>query len=230
MLDLRLFTRPDFVAVTVAALTAGLSVIALMSFLPTVILRGLGGTELAAALVLLGWSVTSIGSALLARRLSPWFTGGRQLAAGTLVVAIGELLLTRLQVGQTLWLPVPGMVVAGAGSGVVNAALGRQAVASVPPERAGMGSGVNNTARYVGSAIGVTLVVVVVSARSSSMTGSALLSGWNLAALLGAVVSVLRAAVTLLCRPSPFAPLCSARTTDRSAGSPRSPARAGRPT
>jgi len=39
--------------------------------------------------------------------------------------------------------------VAGIGSGVANAALGGLAVESVPPDRAGMGSGANNTARYL---------------------------------------------------------------------------------
>ena len=44
---------------------------------------------------------------------------------------------------------------------MLNALLGREAVASVPPDRAAMGSGANNTARYLGAACGITLFVVV---------------------------------------------------------------------
>ncbi|MDR3082247.1 MAG: MFS transporter, partial [Streptomyces sp.] len=49
----------------------------------------------------------------------------------------------------------------GIGSGLLNAALPRLAVDSVPPERAAMGSGANNTARYIGSAAGVALTITV---------------------------------------------------------------------
>ena len=42
---------------------------------------------------------------------------------------------------------LPGLVVLGVGYGAANAALGREAVAHVPAERAAMGSGANNTAR-----------------------------------------------------------------------------------
>ena len=56
---------------------------------------------------------------------------------------------------------MPGLLVAGVASGFLNAALGREAVASVPPGRGSVGSGANNTARYVGSALGVTVVSVV---------------------------------------------------------------------
>ncbi|MFJ8867030.1 hypothetical protein ACIRD6_14920 [Streptomyces sp. NPDC102473] len=56
---------------------------------------------------------------------------------------------------------VPALVVAGAGSGLINAALPRLAVESVPPERAAMGSGANTTARCPGSSAGVALTIAV---------------------------------------------------------------------
>lgn len=55
---------------------------------------------------------------------------------------------------------LPGLFLAGAANGILNAALGRQAVASVPADRTAMGSGANNTARYLGSAIGITVAAV----------------------------------------------------------------------
>ncbi len=56
------------------------------------------------------------------------------------------------------WVSLISGAVAGAASGIVNSALGREAVASVPPGRGAMGGGANNTARYVGSAIGTTVI------------------------------------------------------------------------
>ena len=52
-----------------------------------------------------------------------------------------------------------------------------------------MGSGANNTARYVGSALGVTIVAVI-AARPAGSAASTLVDGWNHAALVTAIVSV----------------------------------------
>jgi sugar phosphate permease len=82
---------------------------------------------------------------------------------------------------------------------VLNAALGREAVASVPPGRGSVGSGANNTARYVGSAVGVTVVSVVAAATSRA----GLVAGWNRATILTAVVSVVGALVVLAARARP---------------------------
>jgi hypothetical protein len=84
---------------------------------------------------------------------------------------------------------VPGLLVAGVGSGVLNAALGRESVASVPPGQGALGSGANNTARYLGSALGVTIVSVV-AAPSGVVNATTLTQGWDRAALITAAVSL----------------------------------------
>jgi MFS family permease len=200
LLDLRLFRRPDFVAATVAGLATGLGVIAAMSFLPVVLERGLHAGTLTAALSLVVWSAVSVPVALLARRLRA--EGDAQLAAGLLLVAVALLLLTGIHAGQGLARLLPGLVLAGIGSGVLNAALGRQAVASVPADRAGMGSGANNTARYLGSAVGVTVVAVL----ATHPDAAGLLAGWNTAVLVTAAFSLAGAAAVLTCRRRPGRP------------------------
>jgi MFS family permease len=195
LLDLALFRRPDFVAATAAGLATGLGVIAAMSLVSTVIERGLGGSPVVGALALLAWSGVSVFTALAARRLPARIDGDMQLAAGLLVVAVGLAALAGLHPGDGLGRLLPGLVVAGLGSGVLNAALGRQAVASVPAGRAGMGSGANNTARYLGSAIGVTVAAVL----ATRPVAGGLLVGWNAAVLVSVLFSVLGAAVVLGC-------------------------------
>ena len=104
---------------------------------------------------------------------------------------------------------------------MLNAALGRESVASVPPEQAGLGSGANNTARYLGSALGVT-VVSVVAVPSGPVTAAALVDGWNRAALVTAAVSLLGALVVLLVgsgRRSRSSPTRSVRKSGRPARS-----------
>ena len=50
---------------------------------------------------------------------------------------------------------LPGFIVGGIGIGMVNPPLASTAVSVVPPQRAGMAAGVNNTFRQVGIATGI---------------------------------------------------------------------------
>lgn len=197
MLDLTLFRHPPFVAATLAALATGAGVIALMSYLSGFLGLALHESALTAALLLLLWSATSIVTALLARRIPATVSGRTQLAGGLLGVAVGQALTLGVGTGSTWAHFVPGLFVAGVASGVLNAALGREAVASVPPGRGSVGSGANNTARYVGSAVGVT-VVAVIGTRTPTPAG--LVAGWDHAAVFAVAVSVLGALVVFASR------------------------------
>jgi Na+/melibiose symporter-like transporter len=209
MLDLALFGRADFVGATVAALAFGLGVLALTSLVPTVLERGMGEGAVLASVVLLAWSATSVLSALGVRWLPERASPRARLVAGLVGCAAGQLALAGLSPDSSVLRLLPGLLVAGAANGVLNAALGRQAVASVPAERAAMGSGANNTARYVGSAIGITLVTVLLTRPGAAPGAAGVLSGWNIAVLLTVGFSVVGALVVLLARerttkPEPF--------------------------
>lgn len=200
MLDLVLFRAPGFVAATVGALLVGGAVVGLASYLPTVVQRGMGRTLLVATLLVLVWSAVSTLTAVAVRWLPA--VDGRLLLAGALVVS-GLGLAGLAVVGPTSNPAVllPGLLVFGIGYGGANAALGREAVAHVPAERAGMGSGANNTARYVGAALGVTVVVLVVTGAGPVGTPAGVMAGWDRAALGGAVVSVLGGLAVWAIRP-----------------------------
>ena len=184
MIDLRLFGEPLFVASIVGALFTGLAVIGLMSYSPTMMQRGLGIGLLGSAAVLATWSGTSMLVALAARWLPQGLASPARLAIGLALVAVGELALTGLGTGSSWTRLVPGLAIAGVGSGLANAALGRLAVESVHRDRAGMGSGANNTARYLGGAAGVAVVVALVSAAGrGGDEATRLVRGWDVATL-----------------------------------------------
>lgn len=194
MLDLTLFRRPAFVASIVAGFTTGAGVIGLMSFSPTFLQRALGYTTVQAAMLLFAWSGTSAVVALLARRLPATLSVRSRLVLSLVVVAAGLALLSGKHDDVSVLGLLPGLLVAGVGSGVLNAALGQVAVTSVPAGQAGVGSGANNTARYVGGAIGVTIVAML----AAHDTPSALVSGWDAAAAVTAALTVVGAALVLL--------------------------------
>ena len=64
-----------------------------------------------------------------------------------------------------------------------------------------MGGGANNTARYVGSAIGVTVVAVVATRPGLGVGPAALVAGWNDAVPVSVAFSLLGAGAVALCRP-----------------------------
>jgi MFS family permease len=198
MLDLGLLRRPDFVGALVAALATGAGVLSITSYTPIIVERGLAGSPLAGVSAMLAWSGLSALTPLAARRLSARVTPRVQLAAGLAGCAAGQLALLDLHPGAPVVRLLPGLLVAGAANGVLNAALGRQAVSSVPAARAAMGSGANNTARYVGSAIGLALVTLTVTGGGHDR--AAVLHGWNIAVLLTSAFSIVGALFVLLVR------------------------------
>ncbi len=200
MLDLALFRAPGFVAATLGALLVGGAVVGLASYLPTVVQLGMGRTLLVATLLVLFWSVVSTLVAVAIRWL-PAVDGRLLLAASLVVAGLGLAGLSLVGPATAPAALLPALLVFGIGYGAANAALGREAVAHVPAERAGMGSGANNTARYVGAALGVTVVVLVVTGTGPVGTPAGLLAGWDRAALGGAVVSALGGLAVWAIRP-----------------------------
>jgi len=204
LVDLALFRVPGFVGASIGALVTGATVVGLMSFLPTVLQRALGESLLSVTVLVLVWSAVSTATALAVRWV-PALGGRLLLAIGLAVSAVGLAALAVLGPDGSALRVLPGLVVLGVGYGAANAALGREAVAHVPAERAAMGSGANNTARYLGAAVGVTLVVLVTVSGAPTGTPAGLTSGWNTAALAGALLSAAGALAVLLIRPGSVA-------------------------
>jgi predicted MFS family arabinose efflux permease len=188
LVDPDLLRAPRFRAATLGSLTLGLGIIGMSSFVPTVAQVGLGASLWTASLLVVVWSGTSVVTSYLIRHLRRPPEGPRPIAALLAFVAVGQLTGYGLDASSGVWRLAVPMFVAGLATGVLNALLGREAVASVPPDRAAMGSGANNTARYLGAACGITLFVVV-----ATHAGSDLLAGWNVAVLVASALTLLGA-------------------------------------
>ncbi|MEW2508466.1 MFS transporter [Amycolatopsis sp. NPDC047767] len=186
LVDIRLFANWQFVTVTVAAFTVGLGVISLTSYTPTLVEQGLHGSSLTGSIPMVIWSGVSVVVSLFARHLRGRVTPETQLAVGLIIIGAGLVTLAPLDSTSTLLRLAPGFAIAGIGTGLLNASLGAQAVATVPAHHASMGSGVNNTARYLGSGLGVAVVTSTVNPSS----GPALLHSWEVPVVITAAVSV----------------------------------------
>lgn len=198
MLDLGLLRRPLFLTSVSGAAVTGLATIAIMTYVPTLLARGAGISVLAAGAVLAIWSGTSMVVAAQVSRLPESLDGRTRLAVGLVASAVGAGALALAHEGSAWWVLAPGLAVAGVGSGVVNAALARLAVESVPTGSGGLGSGANNTARYLGSALGIALVAALLSSGGDGTSG--LFTGWGHAALYAAAVNLVGAVLALAAR------------------------------
>ncbi|MFG1927098.1 MFS transporter [Cryptosporangium sp. NPDC048952] len=193
MIDLTLFGRPPFLIATLGALAAGVAVIGPMTFLPTALQRGSAWSAAHTAVLAFVWAFTSFLVGMAARRMRSTEHGGLELGVGFVLSAVGSV-VALVAVGHAWGWMLPGMAVAGIGAGLINATLPRLAVGTVPPERSAMGSGANNTARYVGSALGVAVTASLAPTRP----GEALVVGIVLCVVAALALAPLAARARVL--------------------------------
>jgi hypothetical protein len=87
---------------------------------------------------------------------------------------VGLLFMTGLD-GSSSWTHlIPGFIVAGVGSGIVNPPLASTAVGVVAPERSGMASGINTTFRQIGIATGIAAYGSIFASSLHQKLGKAL--------------------------------------------------------
>jgi len=93
------------------------------------------------------------------------------LGCGLTLVGIGLLLMHGLSPNSGWTALLAGFVLAGIGIGTTNPGIGQAAIAVVPVEKSGMGSGINTTFRQVGIATGVAGLGAVFQAQVDSKLG-----------------------------------------------------------
>jgi hypothetical protein len=78
-----------------------------------------------------------------------------------------------------------GLLLIGAGCAIANPAMAHAIMGAIPPEKAGVGAGINGTLAEFGNGLGVAVLGAVLS--SSVASGASLSSGLGAGQLVGAV-------------------------------------------
>jgi EmrB/QacA subfamily drug resistance transporter len=165
MFDLSLLKIPTFLGGSVAAFAMNGSLYAMFLYLTIYLQDDLGYSALQAGLRVLVLSGASTVFAIAAGRASAFMPVRLLIGIGLLAVGVGLLLMTGLSAGNSWTHLIPGFLVAGAGSGLVNPPLASTAVGVVHPARSGMASGVNTTFRQVGIAVGTAAYGSIFASR-----------------------------------------------------------------
>lgn len=212
IIDLSLFREPGFASATLAAFSAGAGVLGLLTLTPTLLQTVYGTTALLSSVMLQAWSATTVLTAYGVRWMPHSWSAQRLLVWSLVGCGIGQLCLAGLTEESSIYRVLPGLFLAGAANGVLNAALGRRAVETVPSNQTAMGSGANNTARYIGSSLGLTLVSVLLAQGLATSGLEGMLWGWDIAVLATTTFSL--AGAYLVHRISKGSPKADRSDTD----------------
>jgi MFS family permease len=118
----------------------------------------------------------------IAQRLVTRFGFRRVLAVGLASAALSELLLVRLPThGHYVTDLLPSFILIGLGLGLSFVAVTIASLAGVPPESAGIASGLVNTSRQVGGAVGLAAVTTIATLAANGGTAAATVHGYRVA-------------------------------------------------
>jgi EmrB/QacA subfamily drug resistance transporter len=159
MLDLSLFRKRTFVGANLAAFTMAFASITLLFYLTVWFQSILGYSPIQAGLRLVvftgaGLSVAPIAGAI-SEKVSPRIT----LTFGLVLIGVGSLFMTSVLESDSAWTAIiPGMLLGGWGTGIINPIMAAASLGVVPPSQGGIASGTNNTFREAGQTAGIAVL------------------------------------------------------------------------
>jgi EmrB/QacA subfamily drug resistance transporter len=168
MLDLTLFRRRAFNGVSAVAFALSAGMFAMFLYLTLYMQGVLDYSPLEAGVRFLPLTILGFLVAPISGSLSHKVPIRLLLGTGLTLVGIGLLLMNGVSPDSSWTTLLAGFVVAGIGIGTTNPGIGQAAIAVVPVEKSGMGSGINTTFRQVGIATGVAGLGAVFQGRVDS--------------------------------------------------------------
>jgi predicted MFS family arabinose efflux permease len=173
MLDLRLFARREFAATAAVTLLQSVAIYPVLLYLALELQGVFGFDPLEAGIRVLPVTAALLVVAPVAGRLTHRVPLGTLLAIGLAGTSAGLLLARTAEVGAGWDSLLPGFVVLGLGIGVLSPALAAAIIESLPSDTGGLASGIGNTFRQAGIAVGIALFAVVFQATTPDDPGLA---------------------------------------------------------
>ena len=176
MLPLEFFARRAFTVSDVVMLLVGFAMFGAIYWGALFLQNIQGYSALQAGARTLPWTMMILFVSPIAGRLNAR-VGARYLAAaGMALLSVGMLGLTQLQADSPYSHIWPFFTLAGIGTALAMPTLSATAMGAIPAEKAGVASGVLNTARQVGGALGIAVLAAVatgrITARWNDLTAS----------------------------------------------------------
>jgi DHA2 family methylenomycin A resistance protein-like MFS transporter len=190
MLPLEFFRQSTFTAATLIGLAVNFSLYGVIFILGLYLQRLRGYSPLISGLVLLPFPIVLLFSNLLAG----WKARGTNLrllmVIGLLIGAAGYWLLHAIGAGTSYLQMLPGLVVLPLGVGLAVPCMTTALLTTVPASRSGVASGVLNSVRQAGGALGVAVYGALLNGKG--------IAGAQLSFSISAALLILAAAVAAL--------------------------------
>ena len=168
MLDLSLFRNGTFAGANIVAILVTLAMFGIFVFFPIYMQTIRGWSPIQAGAALLPWTVMIVIFAPIAGKLSDRVGSRWLMAGGMTVVAACCLLLSTVTLHSTFWHMLPAFLLGGLGMSFVMTPMSAAAMGAAPVAKAGVASGVLNTFRQVGVALGIAITGAIVANRAAS--------------------------------------------------------------
>jgi EmrB/QacA subfamily drug resistance transporter len=174
MFSVSLLRVPTFAGGSISAFAMNGSLYAMMLYLTVYLQDVLGYSAQDAGLRISIITAATLATATLAGRLSERVPIRWLIGPGLLLVGAGLIVMAGLS-GTSAWTHlVPGFIISGLGSGLVNPPLAATAIGVVPPHQSGMASGANTTFRQIGIATGIAALGTIFASAIRSHLAAAL--------------------------------------------------------
>src|SRR6202453_795747 len=165
MLDLAIFRKPTFNGGLIAAIGLNASIYSLFTYLVLYMQQQLGLSPEQTGVRFLALTGAMFVASTLAGRLTGAVPARLMISGGFVLIGAGILLMAGLSASSGWLHLLAGMLIAGAGSGLVTVPLPSPAVVVVHVSKAGAASGINATARQVGLAAGIAALGAILTTR-----------------------------------------------------------------
>jgi EmrB/QacA subfamily drug resistance transporter len=173
MLDLSLFRNSTFAGANLASLLIMLAMLGFLFFVSLYLQTVIGYSATRAGAALLPMTIMLMFMAPVAGKLSDRGAARWLIAVGMTILAAALAYLSRLDADSTFVDMLPGFIAGGIGVGLSMAPATTTAIGSVPVDKSGVASGVLNTFRQGGGALGVaTLGAILTSNLHGAVPGS----------------------------------------------------------
>jgi EmrB/QacA subfamily drug resistance transporter len=209
MLDLSLFRIGSFAGANTVALLVSLGMFGVFFFVSLYVQNILGYSPTRAGAIFLPMTILIILIAPIAGKASDRIGGRWLMGGGMTLLSISLLFYQRVGLHSTFWTLLPAMILGGVGMALTMSPMTSVAMASVPIDKAGVGSGVLNSFRQVGGSMGIAVMGAILAsyltaAPATELARQQFVDGLHAALLVSACITFAGAVVAVaLIRTSP---------------------------
>jgi EmrB/QacA subfamily drug resistance transporter len=169
MVDLAIFKNPTVLGAVTSMIGYAAAGQVMMTLLPIYLQDAFDQSPAGAGVSMVAFALPMLAGPMIGGRLSARYSSRIMLTFGLLAIGLGDAIVAAMAfAGFGYWSVAGGMGIIGVAVGVLNSETTKAQVSSIPPERAGMASGLAGTTRFIGITFGLAGLGAILAAVAES--------------------------------------------------------------